>query len=110
MFVATILEFIGTTHTLTTSDGSLSDGMFKVLVLGGSPSGTNTITISPNTADKLYFVYNNSGQTATFSQGSGANVSVTTGSAKIIYADGDDSNEIAIYIGFYGLSFIKRVF
>ena len=25
----------GTTHTLTTSDGSLSDGMFKVLVLGG---------------------------------------------------------------------------
>lgn len=78
----------GTTHTLTTSDGSLSDGMFKVLVLGGSPSGTNTITISPNTADKLYFVYNNSGQTATFSQGSGANVSVTTGSAKIIYADG----------------------
>jgi len=78
----------GTTHTLTTSDGSLSDGMFKVLVLGGSPSGTNTITISPNTADKLYFVYNNSGQTATFSQGSGANVSITTGSAKIIYADG----------------------
>ena len=78
----------GTTHTLTTSDGSLSDGMFKVLVLGGSPSGTNTITISPNTADKLYFVYNNSGQTVTFSQGSGANVSITTGSAKIIYADG----------------------
>ena len=78
----------GTTHTLTTSDGSLSDGMFKVLVLGGSPSVSNTITISPNTADKLYFVYNNSGQTATFSQGSGANVSVTTGSAKIIYADG----------------------
>ena len=36
----------GTTHTLTTSDGSLSDGMFKVLVLGGSPSGTNTITKS----------------------------------------------------------------
>ena len=81
----------GTTHTLTTSDGSLSDGMFKVLVLGGSPSGTNTITISPNTADKLYFVYNNSGQTATFSQGSGANVSITTGSAKIIYADGAGS-------------------
>ena len=78
----------GTTHTLTTSDGALSDGMFKVLVLGGSPSGTNTITISPNTADKLYFVYNNSGQTATFTQGSGSDVSIATGSAKIIYADG----------------------
>jgi hypothetical protein len=36
-------------------------------------------------------VYNNSGQTATFSQGSGANVSITTGSAKIIYADGAGS-------------------
>ena len=40
----------GTTHTLSTTDGTLSDGMFKVLSLGGSPSGTNTITISPNTA------------------------------------------------------------
>ena len=36
----------GTTHTLTTSDGSTSDGQYHVLVLGGSPSGTNTITIS----------------------------------------------------------------
>ena len=44
----------GTTHTLTTSDGTLSDGGFKVLVLGGSPSGTNTITISPNDQDKVY--------------------------------------------------------
>ena len=78
----------GTTHTLTTSDGSLSDGMFKVLVLGGSPSGTNTITISPNDADKLYFVQNGTSQTATFTQGSGANVSIASGEAAIIFADG----------------------
>ena len=32
----------GTSHTLATTDGTLSDGMFKVLVLGGSPTGTNT--------------------------------------------------------------------
>jgi hypothetical protein len=81
----------GTTHTLTTSDGSLSDGMFKVLVLGGSPSGTNTITISPNDADKLYFVQNGSGQTATFTQGSGANASVAAGESAIIFADGAGS-------------------
>ena len=81
----------GTTHTLTTSDGSLSDGMFKVLVLGGSPSGTNTITISPNDADNLYFVQNGSGQTATFTQGSGADVSIPTGEAAIIFADGAGS-------------------
>ena len=81
----------GTTHTLTTSDGSLSDGMFKVLVLGGSPSGTNTITISPNNADKLYFVKNGTSQTATFTQGSGANVSIAAGQGAIIFADGAGS-------------------
>jgi len=78
----------GTTHTLTTTDGTLSDGMYKVLVLGGSPSGTNTITISPNDAQKIYFVYNGSGQSAIFTQGSGGNVTVANGDSKIIYADG----------------------
>lgn len=82
------ISLSGTTHTLTTTDGTLSDGMYKVLVLGGSPSGTNTITISPNDQDKLYFVYNNSGQSAIFSQGSGANVTVANGDTKLIYADG----------------------
>jgi len=78
----------GTTHTLSTTDGTLSDGMFKTLVLGGSPSGTNTITVSPNNAQKIYMVYNNSGQSAIFSQGSGANVTVANGDTKIIYCDG----------------------
>ena len=78
----------GTTHTLTTSDGSASDGQYHVLVLGGSPSGTNTITVSPNDVKRLYFVKNNSGQTATFTQGSGANVSVANTKSAIIYCDG----------------------
>jgi len=81
----------GTTHDLTTSDGTLSDGGFKVLVLGGSPSGTNTITISPNDQDKVYIVQNGTSQTATFTQGSGGNVSVAAGSKKIIFADGAGS-------------------
>ena len=81
----------GTTHTLTTSDGSLSDGMFKVLQLAGSPSGTNTITISPNNADKLYFVKNGTSQTVTFTQGSGGNVSISAGQGAIIFADGAGS-------------------
>jgi hypothetical protein len=78
----------GTTHTLTTADGTLSDGQYNVLVLGGSPSGTNTITISPNDGEHVYIVKNASGQTATFTQGSGANVSVLNNTTKIIYADG----------------------
>ena len=83
----------GTTHTLTTSDGTLSEGGNKVLVLGGSPSGTNTITISPNDQDKMYFVHNNSGQTATFQQGdgTGGTVSIPNGSKGLIFADGAGS-------------------
>ena len=59
-----------------------------MLVLAGSPSGTNTITIDPNDGQHVYFVYNNSGQSAVFSQGSGSNVTVPNGQSKIIYADG----------------------
>ena len=81
----------GTTHTLATTDGTLSDGGNKVLVLGGSPSGTNTITISPNDQDKMYFVHNNSGQTATFTQGSGGNASIANGAKGLIFADGAGS-------------------
>jgi hypothetical protein len=84
----------GTTHTLTTSDGAASDGHYKVLVLGGSPSGTNTVTISPNDAQHVYIVKNASGQTATFTQGSGANVSVLNGTTKIIYCDGAGSGAV----------------
>jgi hypothetical protein len=82
------ISLSGTTHTLTTADGTLSDGQYNVLVLGGSPSGTNTITISPNDGEHVYVVKNASGQTATFTQGSGANVSVLNNTTKIIYADG----------------------
>ena len=84
----------GTTHTLTTSDGSASDGHYNVLVLGGSPSGTNTVTISPNDAQHIYIVKNGSGQTATFTQGSGANVSVLNGTIKIIFCDGAGSGAV----------------
>ena len=81
----------GTTHTLTTSDGSLSDGQFKVLVLGGSPSGTNTITISPNDQDKMFLVHNNTGQSAIFTQGSGSNATIPAGDFAWIFADGAGS-------------------
>ena len=94
------ITLTGTSHTLTTTDGSLTDGMFKVLVLGGSPSGTNTITIGDNTQDKLYFVVNNSGQEVQFSQGTGSNATIANGAADIIYADGAGSG--AAVASFFG--------
>ena len=86
----------GTAHTLTTSNGNLSDGQYSVLVLGGSPSGTNTVTVDPNDAQHLYIVKNASGQTATFTQGSGANVSVLNGTTKIIYCDGGGTGAVVV--------------
>tara|TARA_R110001632_G_scaffold7394_1_gene29477 strand:+ start:419 stop:1366 length:948 start_codon:yes stop_codon:yes gene_type:complete len=88
----------GTTHTLATSNGTLSDGQYKTIVLSGSPSGTNTITVSPNDGQHIYIVKNNSGQTATFTQGSGANVSVANNTSKIIYCDGAGSGAAVVDI------------
>lgn len=81
----------GTTHTLTTSDGSLSDGHYKVLILAGSPSGTNTVTISPNDQSKMYLVNNTTNQSVVFTQGSGGNVTIPAATSKWIYADGAGS-------------------
>jgi len=81
----------GTTHTLTTSDGTVSDGHFKVLVFGGSPSGTNTVTIDPNNQDKLYFIKNNTSQSIIIKQGTGDTVTIAATKTAIVYADGAGS-------------------
>jgi len=78
------ITLTGTTTDLTTNDGVLSEGGNKVLVLAGSPSGTNTITIGPNDQDKMYFVQNGTNQSVIFSQGSGANVTIVAGAKSMI--------------------------
>ena len=82
------LSLSGTTSTLTTSDGILSNGQYKALILGGTPSGTHTITIAPNDAQKIYFVYNLSGQSVVFYQGSGTTVTIANNDTAVIYSDG----------------------
>jgi hypothetical protein len=82
------LSLSGTSSTLTTSDGTLSNGQYKLLVLGGSPSGTHTITLSPNDAQKIYFVRNTTAQSVVFTQGSGGNVTIAAGDSGVIYSDG----------------------
>ena len=89
----------GTTHTLSTADGALSDGQYKVLVFGGSPSGTNTVTVSPNDQSKQYFIVNNSGESIIISQGSGASVTIADGSTDIIYCDGAGSGAAVTSFG-----------
>ena len=91
--VVTIDVASNSTSTLTTQEGTVSDGMSKVLsyTTTGSQSGTHTVTISPPDAQKLYFVKNAIGQTIEFSQGSGANASVSNGESAIIFSNGGGS-------------------
>ena len=83
-----VLSLSGTSSNLTTTDGTLSNGQYKLLVLGGTPSGTHTVTIVPNDAQKIYFVYNLSGQSVVFAQGSGTTVTIANNDSGIIYSDG----------------------
>ena len=92
------LTLSGTSSTLTTSDGTLSDGQYKLLVLGGTPSGTHTITIAPNDAQKIYFVRNTTAQSVVFTQGSGGNVTIATGDSAIIYSDGAGAGAAVVNI------------
>jgi hypothetical protein len=82
------ISLSGTTHTLTVSDGVLSDGQFNTLVFAGSPSGTNTVTISPNTAKRVFLVRNTTAQSVVLTQGTGGNVTVPAGATKIVSSDG----------------------
>ena len=98
--VVTITLSSGGTSTLSTSNGSLSDGMFKVLQLAGSPDAGHVITIEPKEAAKLYFVKNGSGQAITFNQGSGGTVgnsravSIPNNNSAIIFANGGGNSAI----------------
>ena len=98
--VVTITLSSGGTSNLSTSDGSLSDGMFKVIVLAGSPDAGHVITIDPESAEKLYFVKNGTSEAIIFNQGSGGTVdnnravSVPSGKGAIIFSDGGDSSAV----------------
>ena len=77
------ISLSGTTHTLNVSDGALSDGHYGILVFGGTPSGTNTVTINPNDAQRIYMVKNDSGQSVIVSQGSGSTVTSLTARVRL---------------------------
>ena len=92
------ISLSGTTHTLTTTDGNLTDGGFRVLVFSGALGANNTVTISPNDQDKVYLVQNSttdSGSSGPYSvilsQGSGSNATILNGEIAWVFADGAGS-------------------
>ena len=90
------LTLSSTSSTITATDGTPSDGHYKVLFCTGSLSSLHTVTIAPNNKSKLYLVNNatTGNQSVKFQQGggSGTTVTVAAGVTAWIYADGSGSN------------------
>ena len=84
------------TATVAITSGAASDGRNRVLLFTGSPGANCTVTVTPNTAHKVYYVYN--GTTGGFSVimaqggGSGSTVTIANGYWSIIRLDGTGSN------------------
>ena len=69
---------------------NLQDGMFRVIKFTGSLSQNCTITIAPNTTT-AFFVFidgTSGGFSLIFSQGSGANYTLASGTRALVYCDG----------------------
>ena len=92
----------GTSKTVTTSNGSISEGGRKVLIFTGSPGGDCTVTISPPEAEKMYFIDNQADQKLIIIQGTGGNVGnnraveIAASSKGFIYADGAGSSNAKV--------------
>jgi len=82
------IALTGTTYTLTTTDGASSNGRHAVVIFVGSPGGTCTVTVSPNTVQKTYSFVNNSDETVIISQGSGSTVSIPATKSRYVFCDG----------------------
>ena len=102
------LSLSGTSSTLSTSNAVVSDGQNALLILGGTPSGTHTITIDPSDAEKIYLVYNTTAQSVVFTQGSGGNVTIATGDSAVIYANGGGASAaVANLTDHFAMSSVK---
>ena len=81
------------THTITMADG-VSDGFrctFLRLTGGGQAC---TVTLAPNTLSHTWVMRNETSYTLTLTQGSGANVNISSGQTKIVSTNGGGSGAI----------------
>ena len=89
------------THTITMADGT-TDGFrctFLRLTGGGQIC---TVTLAPNTLSHTWIIRNTTGYALTFTQGSGANVIIAAGLAKMVTTDGLGSGAV-VYECLYDL-------
>ena len=81
------------THTTTIADGAADEGRAMFLKYTGTLDSACTITLAPNTVNKLWFIENatSGSQNIIISQGSGANITIGNGKVAAVYTDGAGS-------------------
>lgn len=87
-----------TNYSLDTGDYTLSEGHYAVLVFAGNPGGTCTVTINPSDQQKVFVVRNTTPNNVVLTQGSGGDVTIPTGKATLIYANGCGSGAAVVDI------------
>ena len=77
-------------YTLMTNQGTASNGRNKVVIFTGALTADASITIAPNTAEKIYFIQNKTtgGFNLIVSQGTGPTVKIAAGKSAVVYTDG----------------------
>ena len=86
------------THTTTVADASTDPGRAMFIKYTGTLDSACTITIAPNTLSRVHIIENGTSgsQNIIISQGSGANVTIAPGTAKVVYLDGAGSGAAVV--------------
>ena len=80
------------TATITMPDGTATNGELRSLYLKVTGGGQAcTVTLAPNTINKVWVIENATNSILTISQGSGANVAIGSGHTKTVATDGAGS-------------------
>jgi len=95
------------THTTTVADGATDPGRAMYIEYTGTLDSACTITIAPNTLNRMHFIENGTSgsQNIIISQGSGANITIPPGDTKAVYLDGAGSGA-AVVDAFASLSVV----
>jgi hypothetical protein len=95
------------THTSTIADGATDPVRAMYVKYTGTLDSACTITIAPNTVNRMHFIENGTSgsQNIIISQGSGANVTIPAGDTKAVYLDGAGSGA-AVVDAFASLSVV----
>ena len=95
------------THTSTIADGATDPVRAMFVKYTGTLDSACTITIAPNTINRMQFIENGTSgsQNIIISQGSGANVTIPAGDTKAVYLDGAGSGA-AVVDAFASLSVV----